>query len=168
MKTFKIILAVLLLALTVTNVAIEVSALSPETGVVLSIKDQKSLDSVQEKAKTWYANRIKSVGMIKAYANLESVIGKLGVLQMKHKKNPRNYAILFKLRTYCEELLNPTLVNIPVIVPPVTTVPVTASETKQLTQTEAKKVDTVTALIDSQKDPSREVVSTTKNSLQSL
>lgn len=163
MKTMKTVLATLLFVITVAEATMNVYAVSPDTGYTLSVNDQKVLDSVQIKAKTWYANRVNVRGKDQASKDLQTVIDKLGVLQMKYRNSPKNYAILYKLRVFCEGLLNPTSVA---AAPVVSTV--VATTTKQLSQAEAKKVDSTTATLDSQKNPSVAVITDTRKSLQSM
>lgn len=106
MKLLNVTLATILLALTVLNAA-NVSAIGAAgTNYTLSQNDQASLDSVQAKAKIWYAHRISVLGKTRADADLQAVIDKLEYLQMQYKDKIRSYTIIFKLRLYSLSLLN--------------------------------------------------------------
>ncbi|MDP2103982.1 MAG: hypothetical protein Q8K26_03610 [Candidatus Gracilibacteria bacterium] len=126
MKTLKTILATILIAITTVNTTLVVNA---ETTYTLPYTYQKALELVQVQAKAWYEKRVATLGKVGADSALQKVIDKLGVLQMQHKNNIRNYTILYTLRLYVEGLMKGGTTPV-VTTPVVTTTPKIIDESK--------------------------------------
>lgn len=132
---------------------LQVSAMETIAVAKLSVKNWKTVDSVQSQAKMWYEKNIDKSWKEIAHIKLQAIFDKLTLLQWKQRVDSQSQAVVFSLRIYIDELLNPVMAPV---------------ETKQLTKEEIKKVNDVMMIMNSQKDPSVAVIANTMRNLQSL